>query len=82
MCLFGDESLSLRDALRKPQVESSKTNGDSAKWHTEISGKSAYLHSLIEQTVYGKKAKLGGHDSIEELVNKSKDNRPMILIGG
>ena len=75
VCLFGDESLSLRDALRV----SLTTDSDGGAIDND---KFMNLRSLIEKAVYGKKAKLGGYNTIEDLANKSKENRPMILIGG
>ena len=81
VCLFGDESLSLRDALRSSLTTDADTDGGKLDIDMD-SDKYMNVRTMIEKAVYGKKAKLGGFNTIEDLASKSKDNRPMILIGG
>ena len=81
VCLFGDESLSLRDALRSSLTTDADTDGGKLDMDMD-SDKYMNVRTMIEKAVYGKKAKLGGFNTIEDLASKSKDNRPMILIGG
>lgn len=75
VCLFGDESLSLRDCLRGSAVASTIQSNDLSR-EDHI----ALLTSRIAEAVSKKDAKLGGRRSIEELA--AATNRPMILIGG
>ena len=118
VCLFGDESLSLRDLLREPppflqtSTDIVHSSGSSHGIHssniyvsappvaTDMSSTDvqhpntsltpvpvlydeahlSYVKQCIHQTVLGKKARLGGSESVEGLVERL--NRPMILIGG
>ena len=121
VCLFGDESLSLRDLMRQPpppppllpstdichNSDSISRSSHSASINvsalpipaaTDMSGIQhtdpstnpvpvlydeahlSYVKQCIHQTVLGKKARLGGSESVEGLVERL--NRPMILIGG
>jgi molybdenum cofactor biosynthesis enzyme MoaA len=60
-CLFGNDELSLRDAIR-------------------AGGSDEDLVRVVQDAVWAKKEKLGGHET-PEAISKGT-NRPMILIVG
>ena len=80
VCLFGDEELSLRDALRgKFFILISLLNINYIFYKVEDISEEALI-GRIQEAVKLKKKVLGGRDNAEEL--SQNKNRPMILIGG
>jgi molybdenum cofactor biosynthesis enzyme MoaA len=86
VCLFGDESLSLRDELRKltkMKIQAIKSQDTLSKSTEAIDWKESDFHAikeLIANAVGMKHEKLGGNKNIDEL--QKTVYRPMILIGG
>jgi molybdenum cofactor biosynthesis enzyme MoaA len=70
-CLFGTDTLSLRDLLRKQSSAPSPA-----------ASVIAHLEREIDVAVKRKKDKLGGHTTPVDIARSSAENRPMILIGG
>jgi cyclic pyranopterin phosphate synthase len=69
VCLFGDESLSLRQLLRESPSD-------------QETSLSRLLLQRVRETLHTKKPSLGGHGSVDELAQARNTNRPMVMIGG
>ena len=72
VCLFGRTEVNLRDVLRGTM--SNNTNSNNHNVDDD-------LERLIHYAVQRKHAVLGGHDTVQGIV-EANDNRPMTLIGG
>jgi GTP 3',8-cyclase len=71
VCLFGRTEVNLRDVLRGGENNTNNNN------HSVDDD----LERLIHYAVQRKHAVLGGHDTVQGIV-EANDNRPMTLIGG
>ena len=88
VCLFGRTEVNLRDVLRGEHFDTtanvatamSDTNSNSNNINIHTNAEDD-LERLIHYAVQRKHAVLGGHDTVQGIV-EANDNRPMTLIGG